>query len=94
MTPLARHCALVAAGPRVWWQDKPLGKHYPRKPVSVRQMVEEWIAGRDADEVFGAVEILAANPGLTQKRVSTLLGEMLLARSVRRISVGRYVRNT
>lgn len=90
MTPLARHCALVAAGPRIWWQDKPAGEYHPRKTGPVRDTVAQFIAAAEGD--FGAPDILGAHPDLVRHTVVLILADLLRAGAIRRVAVGRYVR--
>ena len=92
MTPLARHCALVAAGPRVWWLEKPAGEYHPRKAVPVRDTVGAYIAAVPAGQDFGSVDILAAHPDLVRHTVVLILADLLKAGTIARVSVGRYVR--
>lgn len=94
MTPLARHCALVAAGPRVWWQDKPAGEYHPRKQVPVRDTVNAFIAALEHDQTFGSPDILRSHPDLVRHTVVLILADLMKAGAITRVACGRYVRAT
>jgi hypothetical protein len=94
VTPLARHCALVAAGPRIWWLEKPAGQYHARKAVPVRDTIDAYIAALPAGQDFGSVDIVAAHPDLVRHTVVLIMADLLKAGRIVRVRCGRYVRAT
>lgn len=89
MTPLARHCALVAAGPSHWWQDKPVGTYYARRVRAYRDVLSDYIATVPVGQPFTASDVCKVNPELSQKLVRDYLRADA---TLERVSYGTYAR--